>query len=172
MKKFAIVCGFVAALLCFSAQNASAQYASPIVRKGADLVDRNGVELTESQIIEIVGADVYNQTVAGAHKQVKTGRGLIWGGAAGMAAGAAVTVTGVVLANTPHDGVKKDHGIAIAALGGAVAGLGSLALGIGMPFYFIGRGRLNWVANQATNAVSYNYKFGLTPNGVGFAMNF
>ena len=175
MKKFAIVCGFVAALLCFSAQNASAQYASPIVRKGADLVDRNGVALTESQIIEIVGADVYNQTVAGAHKQVKTGRGLIWGGAAGMAVGAAATVTGVVLANTVRDvkgELMKDQGIAIALVGGVVAGLGSLAFNIGMPLYFIGSGRLNWVANQATNAVSYNYKFGLTPNGVGFAMNF
>jgi hypothetical protein len=66
----------------------------------------------------------------------------------------------------------KDQGTAIVLVGGFVAGLGSLAFDIGMPLYFIGRGRLNWVADQATNAVSYNYKFGLTPNGVGFAMNF
>ena len=92
-----------------------------------------------------------------------------------MAAGAAACITGVVLANTVRDvkgELMKDQGTAIALVGGVVASLGSLAFDIGMPLYFIGRSRLNWVADQATNAVSYNYKFGLTPNGVGFAMNF
>ncbi len=175
MKKLAIVCGFVAALLCFGAQNVSAQYASPIVRKGADLVDRNGAILTDSQIAEIVGTNVYNQTVVGARKQVKAGRALIWAGAGGMVAGATAYITGLVLANSVHD--KKgellwEQGNAVAIFGGIFAGLSSLAFDIGMPLYFIGRERLNWVAGQATNTVSYNYKIGLTPNGVGFAMNF
>ena len=103
MKRLAIVCGFVAALLCFGAQNVSAQYASPIVRKGADLVDRNGTPLTDSQIAEIVGTDVYTQTVVGARKQVKAGRALIWGGAAGMTVGVTAYITGLVLANSVHD---------------------------------------------------------------------
>jgi hypothetical protein len=175
MKKIAIVCGFVAALLCFGAQNASAQYVSPIVRKGADLVDGNGAGLTDSQIVEIVGTDVFTNTVVGARKQVKAGRGLIWGGAGGMAVGAAACITGVVLANNVYDvkgELMKDQGTAIALVGGVVAGLGALAFDMGMPLYYIGRERLNWVAEQATKTVSFNYKIGLTPNGVGFAMNF
>jgi hypothetical protein len=175
MKNIAIVCGFVAALLCLGAQNASAQYAFPIVRKGADLVDRSGAVLTDSQIVEIVGSDVYTKTVVDARKQVKAGRGLIWGGAGGMVVGAAACITGVVLANNVYDvkgELMKDQGTALALVGGAVAGLGALAFDIGMPLYFIGRDRLNWVAEQATNSVSYNYKIGLTPDGVGFAMYF
>ena len=77
--RFAFFCGLVAALLCLT-QNANAQYA----RKGADLVSQNGFTLSDPEIISIVGNDVFDQTVIGARKQYKAGKGLITGGVLGM----------------------------------------------------------------------------------------
>ena len=59
--RFAFFCGIIAALLCLT-QNAHAQYA----RKGADLVSQNGFTLSDQEIINIVGNDVFDQTVIGA----------------------------------------------------------------------------------------------------------
>ena len=95
MKRFALLCGLVAAFLCL-AQNANAQYA----RKGADLVDQNKVVLSDQDIINLVGNDVCDQTVVDARKQYKAGRGLITGGIIGIGAGLAGSVlAGVKAAN-------------------------------------------------------------------------
>ena len=180
MKKVVILCSILAACLCLS-QNASAQYAGPISRKGADLVDINGKVLTNAEIVEIVGADIYTKTVTGSRKQVKAGRGLIWGGAIGMAAGFTGIVTGNIIVNknayvddnnkVVYTNQKKAvQGAGIWALGIGTFALGSLALDFGIPFYFIGRSRLNWVADTANQQMTC--KFGPTPNGVGFALNF
>ena len=85
--RFAFFCGLVAALLCLT-QNANAQYA----RKGADLVSQNGFTLSDPEIISIVGNDVFDQTVIGARKQYKAGKGLITGGVLGICAGLAGAV--------------------------------------------------------------------------------
>ena len=180
MKRFLTICSLAAAFLCL-AQNASAQYTYPISRSGANLVDDNGNKLSDAQIVEAVGADIYTQTVVGARKQVKAGRGLIWGGVAGMVAGTAGVVAGMVMVNKNahydsnkqliYDNKEKAMtGAALYLLGGVVAGVGSLAVDFGIPLAIIGSKRLNWVADQANAEVSYN--FGLTPSGVGFALNF
>jgi hypothetical protein len=88
--RFAFFCGIVAALLCLT-QNANAQYA----RKGADLVSQNGVVLSDQDIVNLVGSDVFEQTVVGARKQYKAGKSLITGGIIGIGAGlAGAFVTG------------------------------------------------------------------------------
>lgn len=180
MKKLLILCGLVAVSLCL-AQNASAQYAGPIARKGVNLVDRSGNVIPDQALMDIVGADVYNETVVGARKQMKAGRALIWGGAAGMLVGTAGMVAGTVLiANNAHldshgelvydNDDKAATGAGIYLVGAVLMGAGAIALDAGIPLAIIGKKRLNWVADHTNGVVTY--QVGATPHGVGFALNF
>ncbi|MBR2227710.1 MAG: hypothetical protein IJ893_07555 [Bacteroidales bacterium] len=174
MKRFAILCGLVAAFLCL-AQNANAQYA----RKGADLVDQNKVVLSDQDIINLVGNDVFDQTVVGARKQYKAGRGLITGGIIGIGAGLAGSVlAGVKAANDGYrdfETAVEDDGAVLAMYLGSVAALslGSAALTAGIPLKIIGKKRLDWVSEEA-NRVSGNVSLnvGATPHGMGIVLNF
>lgn len=88
MKRFAFLCGLVAAFLCL-AQNASAQYAGPIHRNGAYLADARGNILSNHEVLNLIGEQVYDETYVGASKQRKTGKTLIWTGLIGTGAGVA-----------------------------------------------------------------------------------
>lgn len=174
MKRFAILCGLVAAFLCL-AQNANAQYA----RKGADLVDQNKVVLSDQDIINLVGNDVFDQTVVGARKQYKAGRGLITGGIIGIGAGlAGAFITGYKAGKAGYNDLEtalSDDG-SIAALylaSTAAASLGGAALSGGIILKTIGKKRLDWVSEEA-NRVSGNVSLnvGATPHGMGIVLNF
>ena len=172
--RFAFFCGIIAALLCLT-QNANAQYA----RKGADLVSQNGFTLSDQEIINIVGNDVFDQTVIGARKQYKAGKGLITGGILGIGAGLAGSVlAGVKAANDGYNdfqrAVENDGSVLAMYLGSVAAlSLGSAALTAGIPLKVIGKKRLDWVAEEA-NRVSGNVTLnvGATPNGFGITLNF
>ena len=172
MKRFALLCGLVAAFLCF-AQNADAQYA----RKGANLVDPAGTVLSDQAIINAVGNDIYQQTVIGARKQYKAGKALITGGIIGIGAGlAGAVLTGVKVGKAGYSDLEtaaqKDASIAAMYLGSsAIMSLGATALSGGIVFKTIGKKRLNWVAGQA-NGVGMACQFGPTPDGVGLALRF
>jgi hypothetical protein len=172
MKKVLILCGFIAAFLCL-AQNANAQYA----RKGANLVDMNGTVLSDQAIINLVGNDVFEQTVIGARKQYKAGNGLIIGGIVGMGAGlAGAVLTGKAIADRGYSdmetAISHDGSIAAMYIGSsALASLGFTALSGGIAFKTIGKKRLNWVADHA-NGVAMTYHVGATPNGLGVALQF
>ena len=174
MKRFAILCGLVAAFLCL-AQNANAQYA----RKGNHIVNSNGDALSNQEIIDLVGNEVYEQTVLGAWKQYKAGKGLITGGIIGIGAGLAGSVlAGVKAANDGYNdfqrAVENDGSVLAMYLGSVAAlSLGSAALTAGIPLKVIGKKRLDWVAEEA-NRVSGNVTLnvGATPNGFGIALNF
>ena len=181
MKRFAFLCGIIAALLCLT-QNASAQYA----RKGADIVDVNGYVLSDSQLISLVGQDVFDQTVLGARKQYKSGKTLIWGGVAGMAAGFAGVVYSIVklndagyqnldLTNPDHIKTVMDNDPSIAALylgSSALMSVGGTAFTAGVVLKTIGKKRLNWVEDQANSAKGYTLNFGTTRNGMGLYLTF
>ena len=172
MKRFSLLCGLVAAFLCF-AQNAEAQYA----RKGANLVDPAGTVLSDQAIINAVGNDIYEQTVIGARKQYKAGKALITGGILGVGAGVAGAVlTGVKIGKAGYSdvetAVQQDPAIAAMYLGStAIMSLGFTAISGGIVFKTIGKKRLNWVADQA-NGVNMTYQFGPTPNGMGLSVRF
>ena len=181
MKRIAILCGLVAALLCLT-QNVSAQYA----RKGANIVDKSGYILSDSQLINIVGQDVFDQTVVGARKQYKAGNKLIWGGVAGIVAGIAGSVYSIVKLNdagytnvdlTSPDDLKvildNDPSIAFMYLGSsALVGVGGTAFTAGVVLKTIGKKRLNWVEDQANAARGYSLNVGATPNGMGLYLTF
>ena len=181
MKRITILCGLVAALLCLT-QNASAQYA----RKGANIVDKSGYILSDSQLINIVGQDVFDQTVVGARKQYKAGKKLIWGGVAGIVAGIAGSVYSIVKLNdagytnvdlTSPDDLKvildNDPSIAFMYLGSsALVGVGGTAFTAGVVLKTIGKKRLNWVEDRANAARGYSLNVGATPNGMGLYLTF
>jgi hypothetical protein len=172
MKKVLILCGFIAAFLCL-AQNANAQYA----RKGANLVDMNKTVLSDQAIINLVGNDVYEQTVIGARKQFKAGNGLIIGGIVGMGAGlAGAVLTGKTIADRGYSDLEtamsNDGAIAAMYIGSsALASLGATAFSGGIVLKTIGKKRLNWVADHA-NGVAMTYHVGATPNGLGVTLQF
>ena len=172
--RFAFFCGIIAALLCLT-QNANAQYA----RKGADLVSQNGFTLSDQEIINIVGNDVFDQTVIGARKQYKAGKGLITGGILGIGAGLAGSVlAGVKAANDGYNdfqrAVENDGSVLAMYLGSVAAlSLGSAALTAGIPLKVIGKKRLDWVAEEANRGSgNVTLNVGATPNGFGIALNF
>ena len=181
MKKIAILCGVIAALLCLS-QSASAQYA----RKGANLVDRSGAVLTDQQVISLVGNDVFEETFVGARKQYKSGKTLIWSGIAGMVVGTAGAVfTAIKLQDAGYNDVninsyedlkqiiEKDPSIAALYLGSsAIGSLGATALSAGIVLKVIGKKRLNWVEEQANGQYGMALGLGATPSGFGVTLTF
>ena len=178
MKKLAILCGIIAALLCLT-QNASAQYA----RKGANIVDKSGYVLSDSQLINVVGQDIFDQTVIGARKQIKAGNGLLWGGILGIAAGIGGAVyTGVKIGKAgysveSYEDIKRiaqdDPSIAGLYLGStALMSVGGTAFSAGIILKNIGKGRMNWVKDQANAAKGYSLNVGATSNGMGLYLTF
>lgn len=178
MKRFAILCGIIAAFLCI-AQSANAQY----VRKGANIVDQTGYVLSDAQLINLVGEDTYEQTVVGARKQYKAGNGLIWGGIAGVGAGMVCAVLmGVKMGEAGYSEInsknlkeilEKDPSIGALYVGSsALMSIGGTAFNAGIVLKTIGKKRLNWVGDQANAAKGYSLNVGATPNGMGLYMNF
>lgn len=172
--RFAFFCGIVAALLCLT-QNANAQYA----REGADLVNVNGVTLSDQDIINLVGNDVFDQTVVGARKQYKAGSGLITGGIIGIGAGlAGAFLTGYKAGKAGYKDMQtamdNDGSILAMYLGStAAASLGSAALTGGIVLKVIGKKRLDWVSEEANKvAGNVSLNVGATPNGMGIVLNF
>ncbi len=159
MKRFLILCGLVAALMCL-AQNANAQYA----RKGANIVDPQGKVLSDKSLAELVGNDIYEQTVIGARKQFKAGKKLITGGIIGIGVGfAGVVAAAVKMQDAGYEGdweaaIENDPSVAgLYLLGAGATSLGCSAVSAGIVLKTIGKKRLNWVADQC---------------GVGIALNF
>lgn len=172
--RFSFFCGIIAALLCLT-QNANAQYA----RKGADLVNQNGVVLSDQDIVNLVGSDVFEQTVIGARKQYKAGKGLVTGGILGISAGlVGAFITGYQAGKAGYNdlptAISDDGSIAAMYLAStAAASLGGAALSGGIILKTIGKKRLDWVSEEA-NKVSGNVSFnvGATPHGMGIVLNF
>jgi len=188
MKKFAILCGLVAAFLCL-AQNANAQHITEIHRDRAGFTDQAGLPISDAELINLIGPEIYRETVVGARKQYQVGRKLIIGGAIGMGAGLVSVLGGLgVLAASSEDYTYYDgqyeyrhpespageaFGIMLMATGYVAVIAGGVALDAGIPLHIIGKSRLNWVENDfngRNHAVTA--RFGAAPHGVGLTMNF
>lgn len=154
MKKIVYILGLVIMLMI--PQMAKGQY---VQREGDRFTNQYGVCLTDPELINIVGPEVFTETVIGARKQYNAGSNLIWGGI--LAFGAGVTCTlcevydfdfGMILTETLLYG-------------------GGAALDAGLVLYFIGKNRLNWVRDYA-NTHNYSLNLGPTTNGVGLSIRF
>ena len=184
MKKLFVICVLLAASLGLT-QEARAQYAGPITRQDANLVDQSGHILTDSEIIGLVGNDIFEETVLGARRQLQAGKALIIGGAAGIGTGLVFAVfSGVEMAKSRQYSKDSQHGhsYSISGLGPgvglylcsvALTSLGTLALGGGIAFRSIGKCRLGWVANQCNPARTVvTLEWSATPAGTGIVMRF
>jgi hypothetical protein len=183
MKKALIFCSLVAAFLCLT-QNANAQYATYLQRHRGSLMNERGTILTDAQVLDLVGDEIFNETYVGAKKQYKVGRKLVGGGAAGTIVGLALLGTGAVIVdqNTHYaedgttiiydDEAKTDVGVVLALGGALMSSLSAAALAVGIPFSVIGKKRLNWIADNYNAGGNMTYRIGATPNGVGIALNF
>ena len=152
-------------------------------------MDDRGVVLSDQTLIDLVGDDVFFETVVGARKQYNTGRRLIRGGAIGMGAGLLTALGGAALF-VANSGEWRDYetgtwhyydtgnpgavtGVILLASGYVAMIASGLALEAGIPFKFIGQSRLNWVENEYTDrARGYSFHVGSTPHGVGLSLTF
>lgn len=193
MKRFLMICGFIAAFLCL-ARPASAQYAR-IHRDGTKFVDNRGGTLSDRDLIELIGDDVFFDTVVGARKQYNAGRKLIRGGAISMGAGVLAMIGGAAVmyasggsgyysdyyyGNYPeryYYGGGSETGMASGALlyvtGAIATTVGALVLEAGIPLKIIGKSRLNWVENDFNDrSRDASVHFGAAPSGLGMTLTF
>ena len=182
MKKLLVIFVLLTAGMAF-VQEVKAQFAGPIVRKGANLVDQKGQILSEESIIGLVGEDIYKETVVGARRQMKSGTGLIIGGSVVMGASAVFAVCGAMVGSN-KDIFSSDSTKAKAAQGdaltagalylcaAALSSVGTLALGGGIALRAIGKGRIGWVAEQCNVRHSATLEWSASPAGAGIVMRF
>ena len=184
MKKIITICVLLAACLGFQ-QEMKAQYVGRIERENANLVDQSGHILTDDEIIGLVGEDIYYDTVIGARRQLRGGKSLIIGGAAGMGTGLVFSVFAhVAMANNKvqHDRDMRDGHRDVYTYGwapglflcsAAFTAAGSLALGGGIALRSIGKGRLGWVAEQCNPRTrDVTLEWSAVPGGAGIVMWF
>ena len=185
MKYLTTLCGFIAAFLCL-AQSANAQYLpTQIHRDKATFVDEHGRTLSDAELIDAIGIDVFEETVVGARKQYTAGRKLVVSGAAGLGVGLVGTLAGAAMfaAAKPEetdDGrvhVENEDlamtGCITLAIGVVAATLGGTALAVGIPLKAVGQSRLNWVENDYNErSRGVTARFGATHNGVGLTLSF
>ena len=194
MKRISLILSFFAAFLCL-AQSAHAQYIPAQIQRNKDMfVDENHRILSDNELIDAVGADIFEETVVGARKQYNAGRKLIRGGAITMGSGLLSMIGGSVLmyacggtgsyidyyngkyADRYYSEGGNENGIIAGAVwyvGGAAALLvGSMVLEAGIPLKIIGTSRLNWVENDYNARQDYTLHVGAAPNGFGLTLNF
>ncbi len=191
MKKIIVL---VIAAVAFIASSvvANAQYRpSTLNQHRAGFEDENGHTLTDQEVFQLIGEDVYNQTYVGATKQYKTGKILTIVGAATTGVGLVGTIAGsVATAYAIENGhvtyetkngkrvVKDfDNKAALAAVGfaGGVALLaaGDICLSVGIPLQIIGKKRLDWIATEYNHSnYSANIRFGAGQYGTGVVLSF
>jgi hypothetical protein len=185
MKRIAILCGMVAAFLCFS-QNAKAQYLPDQIHREKDhFVNESGAILSDKELIDAVGSDIFHETIVGARKQYTTGQKLFVSGLAGIGVGIVGIVGGsaIIGAAGPHQTANQQQvtfddedlaltGAAVLTIGTIATVLGGTALTVGIPFKAVGQSRLNWVENNYNERQGYTLRFGTAPHGAGLTLNF
>lgn len=192
MKKLFVI-ALAAVALVASSVVASAQYKpSSLSRYRADLQDQNGQVLSDQEVFQLIGEDIYNETYKGARTQYKAGNALIIAGAATAGVGLVGTVAGVLAIDYgikngaivvveskkgQYDLTKCTQNGKLAILGYAggvtLLAVGATCLAVGIPLKVIGTKRLNWVAEDYNNnAVAANLNVGFTANGAGLVLNF
>ena len=177
MKRITLFLCLLVAFLCI-AQSANAQYATSLHREHGSLVDGRGLTLSDNDVLNLIGDEIYNETYVGAKKQCKIGRTLIWSGAAGMVAGAGMLLYGQHLfVNSPYMNELDPEtdgriGLALCLSGLLLEVTGSVAFDAGIPLSIIGKKRLDWVADNYNGGVNLTCHVGATPNGFGLTLRF
>jgi hypothetical protein len=153
----------------------------------------NNVKQTDSQVREILGEEIYNQTYVSAQKQRKLGNILMIAGGATAGVGAGLVIAGAAGAfgtlthtwyydpstgKTWGDQYNYDDNLdkmaPIMMIGYGVLAVGTTVLGGGIAFKIIGGKRLQWVEQEANRKMrkDVSLNIGTTKYGVGITMKF
>ena len=130
-----------------------------IHRDKTSFITEEGMQLSDSELISIIGMDTFTETVVGARKQYEAGGSLLLGGLIAFGSGI------LCYALEVYD---SDFGYFLTEtllLGGGAA------IDAGIVLRIIGKSRLNWVESYA-NSRNYSINLGTTPNGFGISMTF
>lgn len=157
-KKLIYIIGLVIALMI--PQKVEGQY---INRKGSEFINQDGIRLSDSELIDVFGSDIYSETIVGARKQYNIGRKCILAGSILYAVGIAGSVYEY------YEGFNTDFGPIMTYL--LLYG-GGAALDVGFPLYFIGKSRLDWAESHVNSSPNYSMVIGSTSNGIGLSIKF
>ena len=130
--------------------------------------DEKGNRLTDGQMRQIIGDELFGETYRGATKQFNTGKKLITFGSIGLGVGAVAAATCAVLYN--YDEYESDALLAGVYAGSALATMGILALDVGIPFHVIGKKRLNWIADDYNESKDYTLRVTGSSAGTGLGL--
>lgn len=128
-------------------------------RDGRDL-ELNGRELSDEEVRALVGEENY-KTYESARKQVNLGRGFT------MAFGLSLGMCAIFMVTAVVCGAFGDYYTAYTyyILGACMGGLASVSLPLMCVFKGIGKGRLNWIANEYNNSQkSKAFSYQLSPS--------
>lgn len=128
----------------------------------------DGVEIPESSLIYVLGQDEYDSFNAGL-KFKRAGRTLSFVGLGLTVAGGALLVMAIDMAKR---GEIKSGNTSMAYISGYSIGLGVSCLIASIPFSAVGRGKINAVVDNYNENHHASLNFGVTNNGVGFALAF
>ena len=160
--KLALIAGLVL-LACLSARAQSP--AGRLFYEGKGDYSIGGKQLSDGELCDLIGDEVYYNTYLSAQKQRKLGLPLGIVGAGILGATTAWYLIGI---DAPW--IHEKTVVVTSSIGWT---LGTLA-GAGLAYYFIGSGRLKWIAEDYNSRNSYasTLSFGPTPHGVGLSFNF
>lgn len=130
----------------------------------------DGTALSSSQVLNLIGENVYDETYAGAVRQFKSGKGLMIAGCTVAGVGLIGVVIGCATLYQDDSYVMED----MLNLSIGVCAIGDLLLSAGVPLYCIGKSRLSWVADNYNRKYASRTPVTLAPasHGLGLAVRF
>jgi hypothetical protein len=160
--KLALIAG-MALMACLSARAQSP--AGRLFYEGKGDYSIGGKQLSDGELCNLIGDNVYYNTYLSAQKQRKLGLPLGIVGASLLGA----TVAWYAIAIDAPWVHEKD----VIISSGIVGGIGLVA-SAGFALYFIGNGRLKWIAEDynSRNGYAMDLSFGPAPHGIGLTLNF
>lgn len=175
---------------------ASAQWApETLTYKRGHLLDGKH-KLTDLEVQEIIGSEIFEETYVGARKQYKAGLGLLISGGVTTLTGMIVcsraesfikdrgkeTIWAVIkeswnngsVENVEFDQAAEDiaKGLVWYFCGAGVSYVGTTLLKFGIPFYVAGRKRLEWIADDYNGRNAPQLEVAVTPYGPGLRLTF
>lgn len=203
MKKIILLaCAFLLGAVAAKAQDTAGEYTFPGPYKITNHAEisrgefyLNGRELSDWEIRQVIGDEIFNETYAPALRQRRAGLILVPIGAVLTGVGGLVTIIGAATmgstvnyssTSTPGtweqdaSGRIRYYGRSVASASTLLAGVGlftagSLTLGAGIPLLVIGQRRLNWVEDAANEKLSQkgaSLNLSSSPNGFGLCLAF
>lgn len=155
MKRFLFVLSFLLTL-SFAAQGQ--------LRWDHGKILRGDKVLSEQEILDAIGNEVYEETYVGALRQRNSGLGLVISGGVVSAAGLGAYVGSLVSL-----GKGNRAALPLTALGIGTLAAGTTLLSVGIPLLVIGNKRLHWVVDNANQQPMIITP---APSGVGLCLNF